>query len=349
MKYDVAHLRAVLDDAWPRGTIVADHTEDEHWYRNTETGRRAASVTTKQGFVSKPWLKPWYIRKTVDYIDANRARCEAGEWEAVLAEAKKAAGKSVEQAGIWGTTAHNAIDRYCEQWIVSGRAPESSLPFLYAIAEENATEAAGEEIAACRSFDKCIAEREVIPLASEIKVWYEVCPKHNKKECPESCKEDKDCFAGTVDSVLLWLQIRKGREGQTTTLDGSIHAHDYTEQETGVWWCVCGREVEPKLILGDWKTSNSINNKDDYAQQTTAYARAIERKTGLKFDDIYVFRFHKEYADYEIRRVDDPEQAWQEFLCISRAFDCRAKRLLGDGRNYKTLLVPLEVKQPMKI
>lgn len=335
MVYDVATLRAVLGNAWRSGLIVADHTESEHWYQNTDTGRRAASVTTKQGIINKPYLKPWYIKKTIEYIDANRARCEAGEWEAVLAEAKQAAGKSVDQASVWGTSAHNAIDDYCTEWIRTSVCPSSAVPFLIARAQRAGVEAAGEEIAACRSFDKLVAEQEFIPLASEIKVWYE---------------EGNDCFAGTVDSVLLWLAVRKERVGSGISCvprlfedqDPQVQTvarrdHDYVQQESGVWWCAgCGREVEPKLVMGDWKTSNSIEGKDEYAMQTTAYAKAIEKKTGLKFDDIYVFRFDKNKAHYEIRKVEDPKASWKEFLAVSRCFDARALR------GSQSLLVPLE-------
>lgn len=324
MPYDVADLRARLDGAW-KFRILADHTEDEHWYKRDDTERRAASVTTKQGIINKPYLKPWNIKVAVEYVRTHADRFRAGD-DMVLEEAKKAPYRDLAQAGEWGTTAHGAIERYCLDWIRDGRPPaRSASDYLL-------PDAAGEEICACRSFDKFRSENEFIVVASEQQVWYE---------------EGKDCFAGTVDAILLWLSVRKGREGDAGVqdLEGNPHQeHDYVPQSGNVWWCPpCGREVDVSLILGDWKTSNSIAGHDDYAQQTTAYAKAVEVATGLKFDDIYVIRFDKKRPTYEIRKVDDRKAAWRQFLLISRAFDEIKSREEG------TLLVPLKEREVISL
>lgn len=308
MTYDVATLRTRLTTAW-QFRILPDHTESEHWYKREDTGKRAASVTTKQGIINKPYLKPWNIKIAVEYVRENADRFRAGD-DSVLEEAKKAPYRTLDQASGWGTTAHGAIEQYCLEWIRTGNPPDvSAATFL-------GDDAAGEEICACRSFDKFRAENEFIVLASELQCWYE---------------EGKDCFAGTVDAVLLWLTVRKGREGH------SHEKHGYVPQANRVWWCPpCGREIDVSLILGDWKTSNSIEGKDDYAQQTAAYAKAIEKATSLKFDDIYVIRFDKKRQIYEIRKVADRKAAWRQFLVISRAFDEIKNGTEG------TLLAPLQ-------
>lgn len=307
--YDVFSLREILHTAFPEGLVIPDHTPTEHWYKNTRTGSRAASVTTKQNVVAKGYLKQWAVNKGIDHISANIERLKSGD-TSVLDEAKFAHENELGAAGQTGTNAHGAIDKFCIEWIERGTKPSlSAASFL----REGAP---GQEVAACRSFDKFISEVEVVPVASELKVWYE---------------KGKDCFAGTVDAVLLINEVYKEREGSKDC------DHDYSPQTKSLWCTKCGREVVQKLILGDWKTSNQIQKKDEYAEQTVAYATAIEVGTGLKFDDIYVIRFEKSRADYEMARVADRRHAWQRYLATSRLYDLHAK-------SRESLLVPLHEK-----
>lgn len=313
-QYDLFSLRETLHRVFPEGLVVPDHTPTEHWYKNTRTGSRAASVTTKQNVVAKGYLKQWAVNKGIEYIEANIDRLVGGD-TTVLNEAKSAHENELGAAGQTGTNAHAAIDQFCSVWIESGAKPSgSSASYL----RESAP---GQEVAACRSFDKFISEVEVVPVASELKVWYE---------------KGKDCFAGTVDAVLLINEVYKDREGSKDC------AHDYTPQTKSLWCAKCGREVIQKLILGDWKTSNQIQKKDEYAEQTVAYATAIEVGTGLKFDDIYVIRFEKSRADYEMARVADRRHAWQRYLATSRLYDLHAK-------SRESLLVPLIEKTIISI
>jgi hypothetical protein len=309
----------------------------------------AWSVTSKLGIISKPYLYKWYVKLTVEYIRENRDRL-ADEFDEVLRESKNAAVRSRDTSAEIGTSAHDAIDRHITEWVRTDSRPRSAVEFLKAMCAEKGVEPRGEEIAGCRSYERFLDERELIPLVSEIRVWYEQCPKHRKKGCPPKSSCALDVFAGSVDAAFIWLRPRKGRVGESGVVDlaGNPHVrHDYIPQENGTWWCsACGREVDPVLILGDWKTSNSIDKKDDYAQQGCAYAEAIELAAEVKFDDVWVVRFDKECDEYEIRRVSDRAAAWQEFLAISRAFDERQKRGIGDSIvDFDSLLVPLEVKE----
>lgn len=296
-QYDLLSLREILHKAFPEGLVLADHDQTGHWYKNSKTNGRAASVTTKQNVVSKPYLRQWSANRAVEYISANIDRLRSGD-VSVLDEARRAHTMELETAGSIGTTAHDAIDKFCQRWIDTGHTEGSAADYLDPSAR-------GEEVAACRSFDKFREEVEFTPIASEIKVWYE---------------EGKDCYAGTVDSVLIVREVYKGLAGTTGC------KHDYSQQGSPILWCVeCGRTVKEKLILGDWKTSNQISNKDEYAEQTEAYARAIEKGTGLKFDGIWVIRFDKSKAEYEIMKVADRPRAWRRFLQTSRLFDARMK------------------------
>lgn len=321
MKYDVAILRSTLDGAWAHG-IDPCHTAEAHFYKRKDTGRVASSVTTKLGFVSKPYLQTWYVKRAIEHVRENLDRLLSGD-EGVLAEAGGAAIRSRDTSAEIGTSAHDAFDRNLTRWIAQGTRPGSAVEDLNALCEAKGVTPRGEEIAACRSYDRFLDENEIIPLASEIRIWYE---------------EGKDCYAGSVDAVFLSLKVHKERIGE----EG--HIHDYTPQESGIWWCACGREVDPKLILGDHKTSNAIRGKDDYAQQSVAYAKAIEKETGLKFDDIWVMRYGKGRAEYEVCAVTDRKQAWEEFIAISRAYDRKKER--GE---HASLLEPLTTKQVIRI
>lgn len=317
--YDIGTIASKLDAAFPADLIISDHTATAHYYRNAKTGTRAASVTTKLGFVSKPYLQTWYAKRAVEFIRENVSRLREGEMS-VLDDAVGAATRSRDSSADIGTKAHDAFDLYLKQWIATGIRPKnSSSKWLN-------SNASPDEICACRSFDRFLDENEIIPIASEIRVWYE---------------KGNDCFAGTVDALFIILTVRKGRTGQSATLIGERHTiHDYIyQEESKVFWCaICDRECDATLVLGDHKTSNSIKDKSDYAQQGNAYAKAIEVATGLKIDEVWVMRYGKEKAEYEIARVPDRKQAWKEFIAISRAFDTIA------SRGEKSLLVPLQEK-----
>lgn len=324
MIYDIPALRARLATAFPG--IDPCHEPLGHRYLNRDTQKKAWSVTTKLAFVSKGYLPKWYAKRSVEYIREHLSRLLDGDLS-VLDEAAGAGEESRDSSASIGTTAHGAIDSYLNEWIKQNRrSPISATSFL-------ADGSRGEEIAACRSFDRFLDEQEIIPLASEIRVWYETV-------------RGNDSFAGTVDAIFLWLNPHKGRVGEhgVITLDGSIHSHDYEVQPSGIFWCsACNRECKATLVLGDHKTSNNIKGKDDYAQQDTAYAKAIEKATGLRFQDLWVIRYDKFKAEYEICRVADRKQAWKEFIAISRAFDAKA------SRGFESLLVPLFEKEVIKI
>lgn len=353
--YDVHHLRKLLAGCMP--PISTQHTDTAHFYKNENTGRVVQSVTGRLGFVSKPYLQKWYIKLTIEHIRIHRDRCATEEeWEQLFVEAREAGNNSRDTSAEIGTTAHDAVDRYLQDWLRLGRRPrgdgvgpeydgDRTSPFRRASVYLG-DNPRGSEVAACRSFDKFLAENEILPIASEIKVWYESCGTHKKQPCPSDC-ERVDAFAGSVDAAFLYLSVRKGREGESGIVDieGNPHdEHDYVTQESGTLWCAaCGRECDAQLILGDWKTSNSITGKDDYAQQGTAYTVAIEKAAHVTFDGIWVVRLSKDKADYEICAVSDRKAAWNEFIAISRAFDAR------ELRKGKSMLEPLVDKVSISI
>lgn len=306
-------------------TIEPAHTATEHYYKRSDTGEVAASVSTKLGFTAKPWLSKWKVRKALDHLLEHEKDIELFGLPHLINDAKDAADKIRDEAAGFGTNAHEAIDRYVTRWITDGVAPEP-VPGNF-LGEGSAS----EEIAAFRSFARFISEYEIIPIASEQRLWY---------------GKGKDRYAGTVDIVFLYLQVRKGRtgSGEGGTCISGYH-HEYVPQDSGTLWCVgCGRDCDVTLILGDHKTSNSIKDKDDYALQGEGYARALEQVVGITFNDVWVMRYSKKEAEYEICKVKDRKQAWKEFISISRAYDAKASREQNTG-----LLAPLQEKEVIRI
>lgn len=97
---------------------------------------------------------------------------------------------------------------------------------------------------------------------------------------------EKDKYAGTLDSLLV-----------VTLADGT-----------------------KKFVLGDWKTSNSIN-KPEYAMQVSAYNKALWMMTKLEVDELWIIRLDKEYAKYEILCILHPELAYQAFVIVGQLYD----------------------------
>lgn len=313
--YAIDRLRAELDTAFPEGSIRAEHTTTQHYYRDVRSGVLAPSVTTIQQILSKPYLRQWAVNQTIEYIRIHHERYTDGEHLEVLAEAKNAHHNTRDQAAEWGTKAHGAFEDYLNEWIKEGVRPQKSAAVYL---KEGAD---AEEIAACRSFDKFLDENEIVPIASEKQVFY------NKGGV---------LFAGTVDSVIIVREVYKDRVGDKTC------QHDYAPQDKKLWCVKCNREVREKLVLGDWKTSNHLNGKNEYATQTTAYSKSIEYAVKWKFKEIWVVRFDKKFAHYDIVKVADRERAWELFKANARHYNILSKQ-------EDTLLEPLKVKNIIKL
>lgn len=298
MIYDIPRLRAQLTSAFPEGSIVGEHTATEHWYRNRGTGQLAPSVTTIQSILTKPYLRQWSVNQAIRHISAELfvpgqvIHVESERFEEILKQSSRAHENTRDQAAEWGTKAHQAFEDYLNDWINTGTHKESAKDYL----KEGA---AIEEIAACRSFDRFVGENEIVPIAAELKVWYD---------------KAGVTFAGTADAIVVVRDVYKDRVG------GQGCNHDYAPQEKKLWCCMCGREVTERLVLGDWKTSNVVAGKNEYAFQTSAYAKSIEIQTNWKFKDVWIVRFDKAKADYEIVKVIDRKKSFSVFCSIAKTF-----------------------------
>lgn len=323
-RHNAHELRALIDAHWPAGLIVPVHTNDEHWYRNTATGETFASVTTKNAIVKRDY-KQWSVDRGLDRIrtvlDNARQQQSPGipvdQLEAAIEAARTAHISDLNAAGAIGTGGHGIIERYMEEWIKSEIRPPAISAFYL-------DGQLPEEIAVARSAERFFNETGAVPVASELKIWHE-----SKR------------YSGTLDSLLLIPLVFKEREGRGTDCQ-----HIYAENEGSnkfIDWCFrCGREVWWALVLGDWKSSNSLSRKDDYAWQVTGYDKALS-KIGVKTDQQWIVRLSKEKAEYEVRVIGaNYKQAWKEFCAVSDVFDLIRSR---SGE----LLIPQAEKLIIKI
>ncbi len=149
------------------GVWEACHDDYGHRYRNNKTGHIQRSVTTKLAVLSKPHLINWAVRMGAEWLCRDKDRVQKLLDEAFRDDTIKGmqfAHTDVrDDAGAVGTIAHNAAERYINDWIASGERPNS----IVAFAPENCDPRA---IASMRAVEKFFTLHEIIPIASEILV-----------------------------------------------------------------------------------------------------------------------------------------------------------------------------------
>lgn len=148
------------------GVWEAAHDGSGHRYLNTKTGHLQRSVTTKLGILGKPHLTKWAVRMGIEWLkkEDRWARLHNENWaEEMLSGAQMAHLDKRDDAGGVGTQAHNAIERYLNDWIASGDKPASILQFANDGDDPRA-------IASMRAVEAFFAKHRVEPIASELLV-----------------------------------------------------------------------------------------------------------------------------------------------------------------------------------
>lgn len=110
-----------------RTIVKGAYTFDEKKHLHTLDGKPLTGVTTILGVIAKPMLIQWAANMAVDYIAANLkspidsySEIEGGGMVTpeVLKEARTAHRKKKESAGEFGTTVHNAIEKWVNMKIL---------------------------------------------------------------------------------------------------------------------------------------------------------------------------------------------------------------------------------------
>lgn len=167
------------------------HTDRGHRYCEVSSGFIVPSVTTKQGGVlSKPHLISWAIKMGAEWLlkEDRLNRIATERFRDDMIKGMQLAHTDIrDEAGSVGTLAHNAIERYINDWVASGVRPEN----IVALAPDNCDPRA---IASMRAAETWFKKSDIIPIVSEILVG------------------DRRYSAGTLDFLCLL-------NGQLTLID----------------------------------------------------------------------------------------------------------------------------------
>lgn len=306
-------IQLVLREKIPEGLVVAEHTNDGHFYRYIPTNVKYASVTTKNGILDAPHLKKWAARLGVEHlllkikadpsILSREQELEELKHQAILVHQDE-----FEDAGDIGTRGHEVIDAWLQDWIKYGKRPDDVRAYIK-----------GEDArlwAISRSAEMFCRDFNVFPVASEMKV---VSLRHK--------------FAGTLDSLMMVQNILERGDPKCQHL-----YFFYTHKNLNKRICIhCKQKIELEFSIVDWKTSNSID-KVEYAMQVAAYWQAIWEMTGLRPKRIYIVRLDKTQAKYEVRVLANRAKARRAFLHCSKVWDW-----MNEGTGDK--LIPLFTKE----
>lgn len=285
--------RDCLDKAIPFGSIVAEHTPTSHHYRaNIFPGAPLYdSVTTKTGIIDKGYLKVWGVKLAVEHIRKNiQGVIDEVTRDTVLYDASVQHEVVLDEAGGIGTIVHNAIEDYIKEWIAKG----------YPGVVANVPGQDVRVLSALKAFAAFVKDHYIIPVHAEMLVASEELQ-----------------TGGTMDFICYL-----GRITQEGNKNCNHDFHSKKDEDELLQECVlCGETVQFELTIMDWKTSNSIKDKSEYAMQTVAYGQCIFELSGLEVKNYMVVRLDKSMGVYEKGLVDDPVRALEACKYAFKLYD----------------------------
>lgn len=92
--------------------------------------------------------------------------------------------------------------------------------------------------------------------------------------------------------------------------------------------------IDGKLVIGDWKTTNTSRYNPDgiyatYFAQLGAYCICYEEMTGNKVDELYIVNLPKSGGEYKLKRLEDIGMTKTEciayFLNLKQAYEINQK------------------------
>jgi hypothetical protein len=187
MERTAVEIREIFDSKLPKDSVVAEHTEEAHFYRYQPNGKLYPSVTTKTSILDAPHLKSWMTHLTTEYIKRCWDMITPENRDQIFFEAEREHENILNDAGGIGTVGHNAIEYYIHQWIATGVQPEKITDFI----EPSCTDIRATAI--CRSAQKFMKDFDFSPIMTERKI---VSVEHE--------------YAGTLD-CLGFIKVR-GKE-----------------------------------------------------------------------------------------------------------------------------------------
>lgn len=280
--YDKAEeIRNIIKEKLPDGSIVAEHTPTEHFYRcNIFDGAPLYnSVTTKTSVISEGYLKGWAVNTAINHIRNNQNRLTT-DFEQVLAEAKEQHKDIFTQAGDLGTEVHDAVENYINDWIKKREQPENIRDYIDDYADPRV-------MSGVLAAEKFFQDNMIIPIWSELLVGSE-----------------KLQVAGTLDFLALVGKVIKPakKEGEREYYQVKLTAKDGVYLE-----CInTGERIKYELSIIDWKTSNSID-KPHYVLQVSTYSKCFSELININPKRHIVVRLDKQTANYDSVELE-PDQ-----------------------------------------
>ncbi len=282
-------IESKLSTVFYDGRVVPEHTQYEHFYRDTLDGSLYPSVTGALQVINKPYLKQWAANRAVEHMQQWAAKMDSInrlELYNELEVAKKAHTIKLETAGSWGNDGHHIVDKYVDLWIKEGQKPSLS---ILSLADSDIS---NEGKCAALGAEKFFNDYTLFPIASERKI---VSKKHR--------------IGGTLDGLYLIGTVYKKREGDKNC------KHKWLEKTPEKLRCShCGREELLQIALLDIKTSNQILTLE-YALQVSCYGYGIlGEMCGIKPKINWILQLDKNKPKYTIGVIDEPKKAFDAFL-----------------------------------
>lgn len=270
------------------GRVVPEHTQYEHFYRDTSDGSLYPSVTGALQIINKPYLKQWAANRAVEHMQQwakNMETINRLDMYTELEVAKKAHLVKLETASLWGQDGHDVVDKYVNMWIRNSQQPDISILTLADndISNEGKCAALGAE--------KFFNGHTLFPIASEKKI---ISKKHR--------------IGGTLDSLWLLGEVYKDRKGSGDC------KHQWLEKAIDKIHCSqCGREEKLQIVLLDIKTSNQLDWS--YALQVSCYGYGmLKEMCGIKPKVNWILQLDKNKPSHTVAVIDEPNKAFEAFL-----------------------------------
>lgn len=150
------------------GVWEARHDGTGHRYVHLPSGIYQRSVTTKiGGVIAKPHLTKWAVKMGVEWLikDKRYLKLESEHWhDEMINGAQLAHTDTRDDAGNVGSVAHNAAERYLNEWLDTGIKPTRSM-VAYGINTPDP-----RSVASMRAIEAFFGKHEITPIASEILV-----------------------------------------------------------------------------------------------------------------------------------------------------------------------------------
>ncbi len=288
----VARLQEIIKNKIPEGLVVPKHTDTEHRYMYTKTGETFPSVTGITGIMSSGHLKQWAVNEGLRHLEAHWHNITLENRSEYFRSAQLAHLDTLKEAGDIGTKAHKVVENYLDAWMLTGEKPKDITTFIQ--------DQDSRLYAATRSAELFFNDFYAIPIVSEIKL---VHPRYK--------------FGGTMDALMyVGTVIEEGKAGRTGFEKCEHVWKEKLSRGRGLQMeCAqCERLLKMTLAVVDFKTSNSVSNHDDYAEQVSAYWYMFYALTGIRAEDLIIVRLDKTKAKYEAVRVADRKRAFDAFL-----------------------------------